>query len=416
VRRKHVLVLELHAGGTGLPALSRTWRGGACVLAAAFIAADARAAPFAHSDSEEDSRGREQGVRTEADPIRGSTFLFDQSASVQTVHLDPSAPLSYVPSYIWWLSLRPRWNFSDNFRVQARFDYYKEFTNSQDTTLYRENVFGDIGTDAVFSDQIARDGAWRNTRLTLGLRAAWPTSLQSQGTGIYVTLGGVAGLLQKIPIRGDSAKVLSAARLGLSFVYLHPFSHATTATEYGNFSTISQSDSGMSAPSDQLTGVPLASHILFAITEASLQITPKLGFDASAIWIDQWHYAPTRQAVQTDTGSVTPTVTNVGRFTQVFWVVAALNYELIDEVSLSAGYLNLANVIGLNGMRRSPFLGGEDNAFWSPDASFFFDVTVNLDKIWERARRGGQAPEHPGDTAREAQKAREARLLGTPVR
>jgi hypothetical protein len=394
--------------------LSPTWRGGACVLAAAVIAADARAAePFSHS--EEDSRGREQGTRTEADPFRGSTFLFDQSTTAPTVGIG-SPPLSYVPSYIWWLSLRPRWNFSDNFRVQARFDYYKEFTNSQDTTLYRENVFGDIGTDAVFSDQLAHDGALRNTRLTLGLRATWPTSLQSQGSGIYVTLGGVAGLLQKIPLRRDSAKVFSAARLGLSFVYLHPFSQATTATDYGKFSMISQSASGMSAPSDQVNALPLASHILYALTEASLQITPKLGFDASAIWIDQWHYAPTEAAIGISNATVTPPRVNTGRFTQLFWVVAALEYELFDEVSLSAGYLNVANVIGLNGVRRSPFLGGEDNAFWGPDASFFLDVTVNLDKIWERARRGGQVQEHPGDTAREAQKAREARLLGVPAR
>jgi hypothetical protein len=394
--------------------VSSLWRGGAWLVAAAAFAADARAEPFAHV--EEDSRGREHVPSGDQDPLRGSTFVFDQSMSLQTVHLDPSAPLSYIPYYGWWLSFRPRWNFNDSVRLQARFDYYKEFTNSQDTTYYREDVFGDIWTDLVYSDRIARHGPWKNTKFTLGLRALWPTSKQSQGSGIYVTLGGFTGLSQKIPIRGDDARALNSGRVGLSVVYLHPFSNATTATDYGNFAAISQSDSGTPISSDQLTGLTLSSHVLFAIAEASLQITPKLDIAASAIWINQWHYAPPPATVSTLTGNVTVPRFNDQQFSQFFWLVAAIDYEIFDEVSLGAGYYNLANVIGLNGALRSPFLGGEDNAFWSPDAAFFFDVTANLDKIWERASGKSNGPGRAGDTASAARSAREARLLGAPLR
>ena len=119
---------------------------GAWLLAATTVTADARADPFAHA--EDDARGQRAPAES-SDPLRGSTFIFDQSVSTQTIRLDPSVPLSYVPYYGWWLSLRPRWNFNDHLRVQARFDYYKEFTNREDTTYYRQNVFGDIGTDLV---------------------------------------------------------------------------------------------------------------------------------------------------------------------------------------------------------------------------------------------------------------------------
>ncbi|MGA3122372.1 MAG: hypothetical protein ABSF69_16535 [Polyangiaceae bacterium] len=386
---------------------------GAWLLAATTVTADARADPFAHA--EDDARGQRAPAES-SDPLRGSTFIFDQSVSTQTIRLDPSVPLSYVPYYGWWLSLRPRWNFNDHLRVQARFDYYKEFTNSEDTTYYRQNVFGDIGTDLVYSRRLADYGVGKNSKWSLGLRALWPTSAASQGSGIYVTLGGLAALSQKIPLRGDDAPAFNSARLGLSFVYLHPFTHAITATDYGNFQMVSQTDSGASSLSDQLTGYPLTKDALFSIADASLQILPRLGVAATAIWIDQWHYIPPPSSVATLTGPASVSRVNDEQFTQFFWFVASVDYELMDEVSLGAGYYDLANVVGMNGQLRSPFLGGEDNAFWSPNACLFVDVTANLDKIWERSMSGAKDRARVGDSIEAARSAREARLVGQSVR
>ena len=38
--------------------------------------------------------------------FKGSVLLLDQSVSAETVA--PAAQLSYIPSYQWWFSLRPR--------------------------------------------------------------------------------------------------------------------------------------------------------------------------------------------------------------------------------------------------------------------------------------------------------------------
>ncbi len=56
---------------------------------------------------------------------------------------------------------------------------------------------------------------------------------------------------------------------------------------------------------------------------------------------------------------------------------------MCDEIDLSLGYYNLANAIAPDGQRRSLF--GADNVWWSPDARVFFDITANLDALFDDA-------------------------------
>jgi hypothetical protein len=370
-------------------------------------------------DQPEEGRGAEVVPPEDKDPFRGSSFLLDQSASTQSVGLE-NAEQSNVPFYGWWLSLRPRYNFDDHWRVQARFDYYKEFTNSGDTTNYREDVFGDIWTDLVYATPLAKDGRWKNTKVSAGLRALWPTSKQSQANGTYVTVGATAGISQKIPIRGDDAKLLNSARVGLSAAYLHGFSQATTATNYGSFQHPSESvgDSGLGPSSyaffstDQLTGQTLVEHQLYGIFDAGLQVTPKLGLTIDWILINNWHYAPTGTGVVLPTGAVNPGTTGItsgadNQFTQLGWFVASLDYEVIPEMSVGIGYYNLSNIVATDGTIRGPFSAGFDNVLWSPDARVFLDVTANLDKIFEAATGKYKT----GQTAQAAQNARQQRII-----
>ncbi|MGD0528134.1 MAG: hypothetical protein ABSE49_23575 [Polyangiaceae bacterium] len=405
---------RLLPGLAGLTALA-----GVSLLAASALAQTTAPSEARLKDQPEEGQGTEQVPDKDKDPFRGSTFLWDQSTSTQTVYLD-NAELSRVPFYGWWLSFRPRYNFDEHWRVQARFDYYKELTNSQDTTYYREDVFGDIWTDLIYSTPLAKEGRWKNTKVSAGLRALWPTSKQSQANGTYVTLGLTAGVSQKIPINGDDAKAMNSARVALSFAYLHAFTQATTATSYGSFSYPSESvgDSGLGQASytlfttDQLTGQTLVDHTLYGILDTGLQITPKLGMTLDWILINQWHYAPTNTGVTIPTGVVNPSSTGVTsgpdtQFTQLGWFIASADYEIIPEMSVGIGYYNLANVIASDGTLRGPFSGGFDNSFWSPDARLFFDVTANLDKIFEAATGKYKT----GSTAQAAQAARQQSII-----
>jgi len=344
------------------------------------------------------------------DPLRGSVFTFDQSITTQTAGVGLAAPQSYVPYYGWWLSLRPRWWFTDQLRAQARVDYYKEFTNAENTSYRDEDVFSDVWTDLVYQRPVATVGPWRNTKLALALRAKWPTSKVSQADGVYVTAGASAGAVQKIPIHGDAAPFLDSARVGLTLTYWHPFSSATTPTDYGTFTYLRQDLDEHSFESSQISGQTLANHTLWASLELGLTVTPKLDVSLFTILVNQWHYSPTGAAVATATGSVTVPRVNDQQFTQLAWILLVAEYELIDELSLGVGYYNLGNVVSPDGTIRTVFGGGEDNLVWGPDAHVFVDLTANLDRLFEDA--SGKYKSAPGQTAAAARAARSQRIAG----
>jgi hypothetical protein len=344
------------------------------------------------------------GVRTtlreeSLNPLRQSVLVFDQSVTTQTAGLGPS-PQSYVPLYELWLSFRPRYYFDEHWSVRGRFDYTKELTNNQATTYYREDVFGDIWTDLVYSTKL--DRWWPGSKANAGVRALWPTSKASQANGTYVTLGARGGAEHKFEIRGEDAAALNDFHVGVSFSYLHPFTSATTPTSYGGFAYARQDVDEHSFISDQLTGQTLAEHTFWAILDTGLQMTPRLSLTADFITISQWHYAPTNGSIGIATGSVF-----LGRsgsdnqFTQSDWLTVDVDYALRDEIDLSLGYYNLVNANAPDGQVRSVF--GSDTIWWSPDARFFFDITANLDILFDDATR--KAPHPAAGLARSQRKS-----------
>jgi hypothetical protein len=382
----------------------------AALVAAVLVPVGVRAQQRARDEPAE-AHGAENVPEGDKNPIRDSIFIFDQSMTTQTAGLE-NAEQSNVPFYGWWLSLRPRWNFSDHFRVQARFDYYKEFTNSQNTTYRYEDVFGDIWTDAVYSRPLAEEGRWKNTKVSLGARVIWPTSKISMAQGTFLTFGPMVGVRQKFPIRGDDAPWLNSARVGLSATYLYAVTRDTTGAT-SSLSYPTQDVEGRPLFSGQLTGQTLAQHTLYGIVDTGVQITPKLGLTVDWILINQWHYTPSNTTIQIASGPANATSLRPdNQFTQLGWFLTELEYELIPEVSLGLGYYNLANTVGPNGQANSLFGGGENNFLWSPDARVFFDVTANLDKIFEDAT--GKYKAKPGQTAEAARAARIRGLAHAP--
>jgi hypothetical protein len=316
-------------------------------------------------------------------PLRGSTFLFEQSMTTQTTQIQPSAEQSYVPLYEFWLSFRPRYYFGEHWNVRGRFDYTKEVTNNQTSTFYREDVFLDIWTDLVYSATL--DTLWPGTKASLGARALWPTSKASQANGTYVTAGALGSVLHKFQIRGEDAPSFNDFHVGLSFTYLHPFTTATTLTSYGNFKYARQ-DVGVddhSIISDQVQGATLVDHTLWLVADTGLQITPKLSATLDGVLINQWHYSPTNSGITIANASVNPSLAGDTQYTPSVWFIADVDYTLFDEIDLSLGYYNLAGEVAPDGQRRGLF--GSDNVFWSPDARVFFDITANLDVLFDDA-------------------------------
>jgi hypothetical protein len=316
-------------------------------------------------------------------PFRGSTLIFDQSMSTQTAHLEwGEGQQSYVPSYQWWISVRPRYNFTDRFSVSLRMDYYKEFTNSSETTYYREDQFGDLWASASYSVPLPK--SLKNTRANLGARLILPVSKYSQAAGMYVNPGVQATLMQNIPLRDGDDALFSSTHVGVTVIYSHPFYRSTTATPDG-FGYIRQDMNGRSVVDPQLEGSMLTSNSLFTVLDTGLQITDKLSFSANMIFINSWKYQPTENVQYQYNPNVSPIAVprngDSPRMTERLWFSASVDYELMDELTLSLGYYNLANALGPDGQFRG--LWGTNNVWWSPNARVFFDVTANLDKIYD---------------------------------
>jgi hypothetical protein len=340
-------------------------------------------------------------------PFRGSTLTFDQSISTATIGVGDT-PQSYMPVYQWWWSFRPRFYFTDHLYLSARFDFYKEFTNSDEgqsgaTTDYREDDFGDIWASLIYEQALTKSG---NTKVSGGLRFLFPTSKASQAADIYVQAGAVATITQKVPIHDASAKFLNDVHFRFFTWYNHPFSQYTTPGNSG-FSYVRENTDDQSFLSDQLAGTTLIDHQLMFNVEAAVQITPRLDFAIDLYEINQWHYSlPAGGCTKITTGCAPITNTETSatgpvsdqEFVQLTWFAADLNWDVFDQVSLGIGYYNLQNELSNTGQNRGFF--GANNIWWSPDARFFFDITANLDAIYDSL-----APK--GSMKKAAQQARE---------
>jgi hypothetical protein len=281
--------------------------------------------------------------------------------------------------------LRPRYWFDEHWSVRARFDYTKELTNAQTTTAYRQDVFGDLWTDVVYATPI--DPVWKRTLVDAGLRAVWPTSLSTEASGTYVQTGVRAGAAHEFEIHGDSAPWLNNAHLALRTVYLHSFGNATTPTDYGTFTFTRQNVDEFSFISDQIAGQTNVSDLVWLVLEAGLQIAPRLSLSGFGVLFNQWHYNPSVATVATATGPYTVPGGPGPQFTQNIWLVGSLDWLILDELELSAGYYNLAGSIAPDGRQRDFF--GPETFWWSPDARLFFSATANLDVLYDDARKRG---------------------------
>jgi hypothetical protein len=368
-----------------------------CLVAVAVPAGDARA----HGGDQPTGSATKEA----ANPFRGSTFTFDQSITTQTADVG-TTPQTYAPYYELWLSLRPRYWFGEHWVLRGRLDYSKQLTNNQQTGDYlttknQADIFGDVWTDFLYYTKLS---SWPGTTLLVGPRALWPTSQVSQANGTYVTLGAVADVSHTFDLKGADSPILNSARLRLLVAYLHPFTTATTPTYYGNFAYTREDVDDHSFISDQLTGSTLVNHRVSAILDTGLQLTPKLSVLADAVLINDWHYSPTTDVcITTTTGCAPISTAGDEQFIQHTWFLFDVDYAVMDEVDVGIGYYNLANAIAPDGHRRGVF--GVDNIWWSPDARFFFDVTANLDAIFDDAAHHRYTIQQAAQDARRRQLA-----------
>jgi hypothetical protein len=328
-----------------------------------------------------------EDVEQKRQPWRGSTLLFDQSVTTQTIGVGKDYQ-SRNDLYEWWFAFKPRYYLFEKEKealsLHLWMNLYLELTNSDTTTTRHEPVVGPTTLWATYAYTLYEREGYRSV-VSMGPRATLPTDRASRSAGQLFGLGAMASATQSLPIAPKDAKALTSARLGFTAIYMHPFNRATTPVN-GDIEQARQDVAGRSIVSDQLRpGMNVANSLTLLFT-GGVQILPRLGFGASYVLSNSWTYAPKDVPICT----VQPTCsepTSLGEpasFRVNTWALASLDYDAFDEMTVSLGYYNLTSQIGADGQRR--------NVLYSPEARFFLTLTGNLDVIYDRLNAKPVAP------------------------
>jgi hypothetical protein len=309
---------------------------------------------------------------------RGSVLLFDQSVTTQTVGVGADYQ-SYNPTYEWWIALKPRYTIyegeADVVSVSLWMNLYLELTNSDTSTRYREPLLGPTYLWGTYGHTF-RDLRGYKTAATIGPRLTFPTEKAAYDSGQILGLGAMAGASQTLPLAGKLARAMQGARLGIGTIYNYWLNRSTSPVN-GDLRQLRQDLGFGPLVSDVLRpGMNVRESLSIALS-GDLQILRKLGLSLSYVSLSSWRYSPPSAHLILDTGPIAPTdVAGATTYGVSTWTTAALSYDVMDELSLSLGYYNMANQLAPSGLRRDPS--------WSPAARFFLTLTGNLDAILHR--------------------------------
>lgn len=306
-------------------------------------------------------------------PLAGSLFLFDQSISTGTI--SKGSNLSYVPEYEWWLSPRVYYNVTRQFKVGVRQDFFKEWTNAEETTHGQEWRIGDTWLTASYADKLKFIS--EKLRGSIGWTVRPGISKESRGAGQYLATGPSGSLTFGYDITGEKGKVFKSGTVGASLSFSKAFTRCTTPCN-ADFSQPRQTSSGDIVDSDQLrSGSMTGSTLLYALN-AGLELADGLDFSVSQIWFTNFLYGLSDAQIRNgDTLQTVPTSDLDTRIRQFSWFLVSLDYTLIKEVGLSLGYYNLNNVLAPDGTYRQPFYSKDG-------ARIFFSIEFKIDAIYDR--------------------------------
>ncbi len=326
---------------------------------------------------------------------RGSTFVWDQTASGQTVHLGQDY-LSRDPYYTMTFSLRPRYYIYDDSEADVSTLGTSAAANAATKTTI--SLRGDIGLSHEFtnSDSTTKRGEWTATdgQLYLALtrqlyskgdvstigvvdlpKLTFPSSKFSYDAGRYLELGATVAGIQQLPVLGSKSDFLQILSLQVAASYGHWFTRATQATN-PNLNYVRMNPQGIALPGDQLGGSAFAEHQADFTIADELTITDRISWSNQFSWRPYWKYSFTNQQVPISTGSVMPQdVKDPQHFSVVTLFDTEVDVRVLDQLSVALGYANLTPQLDPNGQRR--------NIFYSPDAVVYLTATAHLDELYK---------------------------------
>jgi hypothetical protein len=335
--------------------------------------------PSADTGTTEEEVEPKKEAKDEPLPWHGTVLIFDQSFTTQSVGVGDDY-ISDNPVYEMNLSFRPRYYFYEDdthsFYAGLRLEASRELTNSDLTTRDNETLIGNSYLDAVYGVKVYKSGDWI-TQLGVGPRFIFPTDKYTYRGGNRLRLGGGVKAAQVMPLAGSKSTWFPSAMLQASLYYMKHINKSTTSTN-DDFTRERQDAGGRTVSSDQFGTAGKVNHEMTTVVGAAVDVTSSLHLSASYVWITQWAYGFDDTQIDTTTGPTTPNRVEDPQTNRVIpWFMASLDYDVLPEMGIGAGYYNANSQIGPEGTRRNPL--------YSPDARFFFDITANLDAIYTTA-------------------------------
>ncbi|HVW28494.1 MAG TPA: hypothetical protein VHC69_24185 [Polyangiaceae bacterium] len=326
---------------------------------------------------------------------RDTWLIWDNSVTAQTLGVGKNY-LSADPTYVMSGSIRPRYYLYDGdvdaFFLAGRVDVVHEFTNSDVTTERGETTLSDAILLGAYRRTLAKSPNYE-TLFTGALPIlTFPTSKFSIDNGTWLGLGTEARITQSMPLAGEKWSVFKTLTLGAIAGYNHTFTRATNPTNevLGN-SLYRMNPEGRAVPSDQLAGAAFAEHELHFNARMIADITEKMSLFVEASYRPTWKYGYGNVGVCVQTGECSNAmrIDAPVTYVPVTSFEADVYYDVLDQLSVAFGYVNLSAQPGLDGQRRT--------IFYSPSAQFYLSVIGHLDAIYLAAV--GKKPEASGSGA-----------------
>jgi hypothetical protein len=253
-------------------------------------------------------------------PWAGSTLVWSNAFSL--ISLDPSAELTYNPTYYMVFGLRPRWSFTDRIYLSASLDITRELTQADDTTYAREAVLGDLslvgGMNNIWTIPLV------DVQVSGDITFTFPTSKVSQARTMILGVGPRLKLSRKFPLLEGLL-----AGFGLRAT---PYFHRYTTGELESPLINNCSASEGSCAAFLNTGVRNTAFRLTGSVDASLQILEWLGVQLSLGEAIDWLYALGAAGEQV---SFVPQEPQDRRYVSFFQLGVSLQPLKLLEVSLS---------------------------------------------------------------------------------
>jgi len=305
---------------------------------------------------------------------------YNDTSEFQYVHLYRFAPNFYIVD-----------EKKDKLSVSVSLAGTVEYTHSNDQ-LQNEFVWRDTPITLKYARSLLESAAaegeapeW-TTKGGVSVGGTIPTSKRSANMGLYTTLSAALNLTQQVKLLGSKSDLLPNLSLAGSMTYSHAFTRSTIPAG-GAINIEAQDFAGNPITNDVASGKAWVWDNLNIGISATVPIYKDLSFAASYRYWMKWKPAVTNTSpngcdVQLYTGCVKAEgVTDPATYFPDSIFDIALSYNFFDVVDAAVGYSNWTASLGPDGRINT----NGHNLFYSPEGTFYLDLTANLDAIYSKA-------------------------------